>query len=77
MPKLNAILPPLALLLSLCWLTACVTKKFIGAPANSTNSENTWTSIQLPLPLPGSLEVSWHSKANPQCRKGIPTKQRS
>ena len=138
MPKLNAILPPLALLLSLCLLTACVTtplhrfplevrnlgneeirdvnvrcgrancisKKFLGAPATSPNPENTWASVQLPLPLPSSLEVSWHNKQgtayhqvlslptvfpkraghvvaieiaspSPQCRKGIPTKQRS
>jgi hypothetical protein len=94
MPKLNPILPPLALLLSLCLLTACVTtplhrfplevrnlgneeirdlhvrcglanciqKKFLGAPATSPNPDQTWTSLQLPLPLPGSLEVSWHSK---------------
>jgi hypothetical protein len=104
MPKLNAILRPLALLLSLCLLTACVTtplhrfplevrnlgneeirdihlrcglanciqKKFLGAPATSTNPENTWASIQLPLPLPGSLEVSWHSKRGAAYHQVLP-----
>jgi hypothetical protein len=104
MLKLNPILPPLALLLSLCLFTACVTtplhrfplevrnlgneeirdiqvrcglancitKKFLGAPATSPNPENTWASIQLPLPLPGSLEVSWHSKLGTAYHQVLP-----